>query len=292
MGRNTPNGSIQAKVNEIMAGAKNHFGDGIFSMSLSTQVTPDPVVPDPSQQHLPLTEPAQGYFTQEQVNAMIERARQQEKDKVYGRLDTLQSQLSEIAKEREERQAAEEEARKRAEEEARRREEAELSAKDLLARKEQEWQSQLSTTQQSFEERLAQMQQEREQERALLEKEREFASLQAYTQQRLAQESDNIAPELADFVTGRTREEIDQSIEAVKAKSAAILEQVQAAQQAARAQQRGTSVSGFAPVGPMDVEAGQRTFSPQDIANMDMAEYAKYRSQFIGQGAASRGLFG
>lgn len=249
-------------------------------------VTPAPVQP-------PVVGQGESFFTKADVDAAVEKARQQEKEKLYGRIDTLQTKFTTWEQEREAERAAAEEARKQAEADARSKEEENLSAKELLARKEQEWQSQLESVRQAQEERINTLQAEREQERALLEKEREFASLQAYTQSRLAEESDSIAPQFHDFISGRTQQEIDQAIEVAKAKSAEVASQVQAALQAARGQQRGASVTGFAPVGPMDTEGGTRQFSAQDIANMDMAEYAKYRAGLIGSGASNNvGLFG
>jgi hypothetical protein len=72
-----------------------------------------------------------------------------------------------------------------------------------------------------------------------------------------------------------------------------VAEQVQAALQQARAGSRGTSVSGYAPTGPVEFEGGQRQYSAADIAGMDMAEYAKNRHLFVGNGGANnRGLYG
>ena len=233
-------------------------------------------------------------FTKADLEAAIENARKQEKDKVYGRLNTLQEQLAEVNRREQERQQAEEAARAKAEEEARRKEEENLSAKELLARKEQEWQERLNSTTQTFEQKMAQIQAEREQERALLEKDRELAALQAFTQRRLAEEADSIAPQLVDFIRGNSQEEIEQSIAVAKAKSQEIVQAVQAANTAARSQQRGVSSTGYAPVGPMEIEGGNRQYSAEDIRNMDVAEYAKFRQQIPGLGGASnnRGLFG
>lgn len=46
--------------------------------------------------------------------------------------------------------------------------------------------------------------------------------------------------------------------------------------------------------GPLDTQTGQRQFSPEEIRNMPLSEYQKYRDTLLGTGAASngRGLFG
>jgi hypothetical protein len=188
-----------------------------------------------------------------------------------------------------------EDERRKAEEAAKAAEEENLSAKELLAKRDKEWEERFQTAEQSWEERLNSIQQGYEQERALLEKDKQFASLQAYTQQRLSEESDNIAPQLFDYINGSTQEEIEQSIEHAKAKSLEIAADAQRAFQAARSQQRGVSATGYAPVGPLEVEGGTRTYSPEDIAAMDMQSYAKLRGQLPGvtNGAnGNRGLFG
>lgn len=286
---NTP-ADVKAKVAEIMDRNRTLYGG--YTMTLDTGTAPDPAAP-------PATPPAppsgDEVFTKADLEAAIEKARTQEKDKVYGRLNTLQEQLAEVNKREQERQAAEEAARAKAEEESRRKEEENLSAKELLARKEQEWQERLNSTTQTFEQRMAQLQTEREQERALLEKDRELAALQAYTQKRLGEETENIAPQLVDFIRGNSAEEIEQSIAVAKAKSQEIIQAVQQAQVAARSQQRGVSSTGYAPVGPMEVEGGSRQYSAEDIRNMNVEEYAKFRQSVPGLGNATsnnRGLFG
>src|SRR5262245_20576106 len=75
----------------------------------------------------------------------IEAARQQEKDKLYGRIEDMGGQLKALQEER----AAERAERERLADEAdaarRAQEEGEMNVRDLLAKKEQEWQSQFDT---------------------------------------------------------------------------------------------------------------------------------------------------
>lgn len=236
----------------------------------------------------PAQQPAQGSrtFTEED----IAKARQEEKDKLYSRLtksderfQTLEAELAALREEREARQQEEAE-RQAAEEKAHKEKtEAEMSAKRLLEERSSEW-----------ERRFEEIQREREQERAALAKEAEYNALRAYIQERLGAERSNIAPELADLVTGNTREEVDASIELLKTKTDAIFQSMQAAQQQARSHMRGVSATGYTGTGPADGDAGARQLSVDDIKNMPMSEFAKYRSQLLGSAAtnsSNRGLF-
>lgn len=230
----------------------------------------------------------------------LERARQEEKQKVYSRLEqeaqarkALEDRVNALLQTEQEREAAAKAERERQEAEARAAAEAEMSAKDLLAQKEQEWREQQARLQTDWEQRFEQMAQERAQEQAMLEKEKELAALAAYTANRIAEERDNIAPQFIDFIAGNTQAEIDQSIERAKAKTAEIISEFQQAQTQQRAQQRGVAPTGYAPVGPLEVEGGQRQYSAEDIRGMSVQEYAKFRQQVgIGGSGQGRGLFG
>lgn len=233
-----------------------------------TVPNPTPAVPAP-------TDPDR-VFTKED----IERARQQEKDKVYGRVDELQQRLSVFEQEREERLRNEEDARKAADEAERLRREAEESLADKIARQTAE-----------FEARLEAERAEREALAAALQKEREFAALEQHRAQTLAAHSDEILPELVDLVKGNTPEEIDRSIAGLVERSRSILENAGAALQTQRQQTPGPRVTA-PPVGPLEIESGQKTLSAADIAAMSMDEYAKYRGSLgVTGGSSHRGLF-
>lgn len=220
----------------------------------------------------------------------ISKARAQEKAKLYPQVEKLQEELALLKKEREEREAQEAERRaKRAEREAQReaerkaQEEEEMSFKDLLKAKEQEFQAQLE------QERM-----EREKAFALLEREREFQELQQYRSQRLEEERDNIIPELIDLISGNTREEIEQSIAGLKERSGRIFESVAQASQQTRKEMQGARITSPAS-GPLDNDSEQRSFSPNDISNMSLADYAKNRAKLLGNSGnnrAGQGLFG
>jgi DNA repair exonuclease SbcCD ATPase subunit len=233
--------------------------------------------------------PAATEVFQNEVNSVytaddIAKAREQEKAKLYPQMEKMKEELASLKKAREEELAKKaerdaERAAKKAKEEAERKqkEEEELSVKELLSKKEQEWQAQLET------ERL-----ERERAFALLEQERKFQELSNYRQSRLEQERDNIVPELIDLISGNTKEEIEQSITMLKDKSASISSSVQQAMQAAKQQMVGTRVTSPA-AGPLDNDSSQQSLTPDSIRDLSMAEYAKQRAKLLGTAASNRG---
>ena len=218
----------------------------------------------------------------------LAKARAQEKEKLYPQVEKLKEELSllkqreqerelEEARRKEERKKREAEAAKKKKEE----EEAELEVRQLLQVKEQEWQAQLEA------ERL-----EREKAFALLDQERRFQALMNYRSMRMEQERDNIIPELIDMVQGNDENEIEQSISALKEKSAKIFDSVAQAGLQTRKDMVGARVTVPAS-GPLDNDSEQRSYSPNDISNMSMADYAKNRAKLLGSGNNSgQGLFG
>ena len=216
----------------------------------------------------------------------LAKAREQEKSKLYPQLEKMREELSSLRKEKEEEAArrTQLEAAKQAEELSiqKAKEEEELSFKDLLKKKEQEFQSQIEA------ERL-----ERERAFALLDQERKFQEVTNYRSSRVEQERDNIVPELIDLVDGNTADEIEQSIAMLKEKSARILSSAQQAMQSARQQMAGTRITNPA-AGPLDNDSEQKTYSPDSIREMSLADYAKQRAKLLGAAASNRGqgLFG
>lgn len=226
----------------------------------------------------------QSQFTAED----IAKARAQEKAKLYPQVEKLQEELAALKAKEQEREAKEAERRAaRAAREAeaaaerKKQEEAELEVRELLQKKEQEWQAQLEA------ERL-----EREKAFALLEREREFQELMAYRQQRLEQERENIVPELIDLISGNTKDEIEASVADLKARSQKIFDSVAQVAQQSRKDMVGARVTAPAS-GPLDNDSAQGSFTPEAIANMSQAEYAKHRQKLIGSANnRGQGLFG
>lgn len=228
------------------------------------------------------------FFSQEQVNEMIENARKQEKDKLYPtiskadeRAAAMDAELKELRafqrkqeKVEADRIAAVEKARKEAEE-------AEMSAKDIIAKRDAD-----------FNAKLEQIQRENEQRIALMEQEVKFNQLQAYIQRRLSEEANSIVPELMDFVQGNTPEEVEASIEVLKVKSAAIADAARNAGVRQRTTMPGVAPSSGPNVGvtPLDMP-GDRQISAEDIRGMSMQEFAQLRKKINMPSGSGRGLF-
>lgn len=219
----------------------------------------------------------------------LAKAREQEKSKLYPELERYKAQLATFEKAEAERAVKEAEAKEArrvrdAEAAAKKKseEEAELGFKELLALKEKE-----------LEEKVAVERIERERAFALLDREREFTELQSYRQSRLEAERDSIIPELIDLIQGNNKDEIEQSINTLKDKTAKISESVAQASQQARSNLVGTRVT--APTaGPLENDPSSQTYTPDDLRNMSMSDYAKNRSRLLGASGTNRGngLFG
>jgi hypothetical protein len=172
-------------------------------------------------------------------------------------------------RERQEAEAAAEKARK----------EEGMEAKDLIAQVRAE-----------MEQKIASERDERERAWALLEKEREFTQLSEWRSQRLAAEDvrNEIAPSMLRFVSGTTPEEIEASIANAKAATSETLAEIQAAQQ-----QQWNAMPGVSPrapaMGPIEQQPGQRSYSPDEIKAMSMAEWQRVRPQMLE--AASRARY-
>lgn len=264
---------------------------------MSQAVLENPIITVPEPPAAPVPSPT---FTAED----IQKARQQEKDKVYADLEKVKeaqkkaetqneaflAELKTLREERETRQA--EEASKAAEKasNAKAKFEEEASAKELLKAKEKEWAEQRAADK-------AEREAEKQQtlfEKAALAKEREFLALREYAQRRVAEESDNIVPEFLDYIGGGSEAEIENSITTAIAKSQAILEQVKQYEHASRAQVRGATPSGYTSTGPLDIEPGSRSFTLEELNAMSMEDYKKYRGSLLGANATqtNRGLYG
>lgn len=232
-------------------------------------------------------------FTEDEV----EQIRKQEKDKLYKRLEeadsrvkSMEEQLSLLAEDRE---AARKEAEERAAKETeliRQRELEEMSAKELLLKKEDEFNQRINTVEQEWQARLAEIESQRQAQEALLEKERQLQAIDHYRQARIQQEQENIIPELIDLVAGNTEDEIEQSISVLRERSSAIIESIQQATAASQSRLRGAPVTA-PPIGPMETQMEQQTLSAEDIRNMPMDQYTKLRERLLNSARSQRGRF-
>lgn len=227
------------------------------------------------------------YYSQEDLDAERERVRKEERDKLYpqisrnddrskamdAELKELQAYRKKQEKEAADRDAVVAKARKDAED-------AELSAKDLIAKRDA-----------AYEARLDQIQAENARQLAIMAQEVKFNQLQAYIQRRIIEEQDTIAPELQDLIDGDSPEAVEASIERMKTKTEQIVANLRGAQTRQRAAMPGVAPSaGTNGVGPLDTP-GDRQISAEDISQMGMGQFAELRKTLGMGGSNNQGLF-
>lgn len=227
-------------------------------------------------------QPPEQYFTAEQVAAF----RKQEKDKLYSEIEAQKAKTDEVTKRMEAFLAEAETARQSAAEQQaaadelrRQQEEAELSAKDLLARKEDEWNSKFNSFKSESEHRIQAIQDERDRAAEVLAKEQRYQELTTYKSRAIAAAGEALAPLFHDTISGSTEDEIDASISLFVTKSSAIIEASQHSAPAPRV--RGVSPIGAPPAGPLENQSGTREVSLAEIKAMDYNDYAKVREQLL-----------
>lgn len=213
--------------------------------------------------------PAGRTFTAED----IERARREEKEKLYPRLTAMEEELALVRKQREDAEAAEQKRREEEEATLRKQQEEEMDVRTLLSTKEQEW-----------EQRLEAVRLEAENDRAVFAMERQFQELQGHRAQAIAAAQEDLMPELIEDmipVTLTSKEAIDAAVDRCKETSLRIVQQMQQRTQEIRQQQRGVSPTGEPPVGPMENHTSQRVLTGDDIRDMSIEEYAKNRDKIL-----------
>lgn len=240
--------------------------------------------PAPQQPVMPQVAPPQQYFTAED----LERARQQEKDKLYARLESadqkvqaFQTDLDSMKAERQAEKdalAAQQAAAVAAQQKA---DEEKLTVTELIAKRDSEWQQEKE-----------QLKQQMETERVIAQRDRELFQLQSFIQRRVAEEvaQDNIAPEFVDLITGNNEAEVESSITRMKEKTASIVAGMGGSRTPASSP--GVSPAGFAPSGPLDNITGTRQYTAEQIKAMNAQEYATFRAQVgIDRAGNNTGLF-
>jgi len=248
------------------------------------------VIPVEQAERPPAQEPVAKVYSEEDLG----KARQQEKDKLYkriedadGRVKAMEDQIATIAAERE---SAVREAQERAQKEAdiiRQREVDEMSAKELVARTEDEFKTRINQVEQEWQNKFQKLEQERMAQDALLEKERSMQALESYRLRRASEEDETIIPELRDFISGNNEEEIENAIATLRERSSAIISNIQQATQPSRL--KGAPVTS-PPIGPMDNQMEYQTFSAEDIRNMPMDQYKQMRDRLL-KARPQRGRF-
>jgi len=256
----------------------------------------NPNIPEGDIISVPVDEPVVEQFVEDAMKKAsakmfseedVENIRKQEKDKMYKRLEdadarvkAMEEQMSVISNERE---IARREAEERKAKEAdfiRERELNELSAKELLLKREDEFNVKLAQIEDDYKSRFNEIERQREQQAALLDQERRFQEVNSYRQRRAAEEQENIIPELIDLVAGNSEEEIENSIAVLRDRSNAIIESIQQATAQQQSRLRGVSPTA-PPVGPMETQTEYQTLTAEDIRNMPMEQYAKMRDRLM-----------
>lgn len=198
----------------------------------------------------------------------IERARQQEKDKLYPRIDEMSTQLKALQAEREAEQAERLRLTEEAEEARKAKEESEMDLRQLFEKREAEFNKQINDLSSRY-----------DADRAVFDRERALQEAYAYRIARIEQEQEYILPELRDMIGGDTPDQIDASIEEMKARTEAILANMTAAAQPQPF--RGAAMPSVPPVGPMEQMPQQESLTADDIRTMDMDTYKRYREQLL-----------
>jgi len=206
-------------------------------------------------------------FTQEQ----IEKARREEREKHQNALArqkeqaaALKAELEELRKFRTEQEAREQAEAKKIARKQKAETEKDLSARELLAKREEEYQQ-----------RFDDMQRQLAQQAAQIKLERQYMELMGYIQQRVAEEIANktVAPQFKDYITGTTAEEVEASIDLAKAKTAEIQSQFEEVLTSSR---RGVSVSS----GPSNMGSVSEMGNQEpDFETMTYADYVKNRQR-------------
>jgi DNA repair exonuclease SbcCD ATPase subunit len=233
--------------------------------SASVNVRPDQAVTQPVRVvEQPPQQPNPFRYTEEDVT----RARQEEQHRVNERLEDVTAQLQLLQQERQAELAERQRQIDESNEALKAEEENEMEIRDLLARREAEFNAQINEINSRY-----------ETDRAIFERERALVEAQRYRIERIEQESENIMPELRDLVYGDSPEQVDASIEEMKARSAAIWENMQQAMQPQPF--RGAASPSLPPIGPMEQLPQMEQLTPDDIKNMDMDTYKRYRQQLL-----------
>ena len=232
-------------------------------------------------------QPDQRYYTEAELNAERERVRQQEKDKMYERIEKTNTQLNEfkatvesLKADKDTRDAELAAQQKAAKDEAKRLETEKLSALELIEKQRVEFESQQQQLREDMELRLT-----------IAAKEQERLQLKSYIQRRVNEEinATTVLPELVEYIDGTTEAEVEASIQKAKDNTASIVNA--ALGTAAPSLPMGTSPTGT-PFSPLDnLSPSNRQLSRDQIANMNMKDYEAFRiQQGIDRAGSGRGI--
>lgn len=271
--------------------------------------SPAPPVTDPAVLPVtdPLAPPTGVTFTAED----IERARSEERDKLHRRLtdnEKLRQQvedgnteLARLRKLEEDRTGAAQAEVDRLAAATTAAEEMEMSAKELLARRDVEWATKLEA------ERAERLNLE-----AVFNQERKYNELIAYRERRLGEVKSEIDPRFIDYIRATTPEGMEAEIATAVSKTQALAEEIQEAIRASGGRVGAPAAPGQLPPrsgllgaaptgmpasgGPLDqIPEGSRAMGPAELNALTMDEYIAMRPQLMGALEVHRkqhGLYG
>lgn len=233
---------------------------------------------------VPVLSPEPRYFTEAQVEAI----RQQEKDKLYERLEKTNTQLSEfksvvdqLKADKDARDAELEATKQKSAAETKRIEQEKLTEIQRLEQRQLELENQQQQRLQDMELKLT-----------IAAKEQELLRLKSYIQRRVNEEVNalTIIPELVEYINGATEEEVEASIAKAKVNSESIINGAQSL--TGSSIPMGTSPTG-APYSPLDnLSPANREPTLEQLRGMDMEQYQTYRkARGIDRAGSGRGLF-
>jgi hypothetical protein len=221
------------------------------------------------------------FFTTEQLEKARAEERnkaQSEKARLKAKYDETQAELAELKAFKEEQERVRAAEAKKAAKAKRSDEEKDLSAKEILARRDAERDAERA----EWEHRFAQLE-------AQGRLEREVMQLQVYIQRRIAEEqaAKSIAPQFIDYITGTSQEEVEASIELAKVKTAEILADI-ASTAKAQPRPQGVSVS----TGPSNIGSQSETNADEvDYTSLSMKDYLEKVRPKMGIGGNGQGIF-
>jgi hypothetical protein len=236
-------------------------------------------VQEPAPPAQPPRQPRSGTDPQTFSTEDIEKVRQEERARfstLSTQIDEANAELARFRQQDEERQKAEAKAQRELEKAEKKKQEDEMELRDLIAKKDQEWEA-----------KLEQEHQDREKALALLEQERRHAGLQSYLAQRMMEEGETIVPQLRGLVGGNSEAEIDVKIKELQEISGSIVGDTQAFLQQVSASRPTVGVTA-PPIGPAETATQTRTLTPDDLKALTPEEYADQRDALLRAASASR----
>lgn len=205
--------------------------------------------------------------------SQVEEFRSQERDKMHNRVADMETEVEKLRREREEERAALAAEQQSIEDAARLKAEDEMDVRDLLRQTREELQGEIQAART-----------EADTAKALLEQEQRFQELGQYRTQAIAAVSDRLVPEITDFVSGDTPEQIDASIADALERSDRIVQGFVSAQQQTVQGMKGTRTTLPSGSGPLEEQQENRQMTPEQIKALTPSEFQAMRGTLMQAG--------